>query len=177
MALPHYKLQHITNQAIDLSLASFPVILVPNDPPRKIEKLRGAIRSKKALTTMVLLAVLASAALLWLVLDPQSKVLNLRLLMIPASVIIGCLLFFVLALLLGSGTDESAAEILTEELPELGYKETLPPQLRHNQVEFCFEQWSSEPYNEILADTVVAEIFDDDLLAPDHLVFSLKAEE
>ena len=121
MALPHYKLQHITNHAIDLSLASFPVILVPNDPPRKIEKLRGAIRSKKALTTMVLLAVLASAALLWLVLDPQSKVLNLRLLMIPASVIIGCLLFFVLALLLGSGTDESAAEILTEELPELGY--------------------------------------------------------
>ncbi|MBS1812584.1 MAG: hypothetical protein JST84_30735 [Acidobacteria bacterium] len=175
------------------------MILVPADPPRKVEQLRIKLRSKKLLTFFGIIAVLAGAAMLWIALEPQNKELNLKQLMIPASILGSCLLFFLLAALLGKNSaTEEMVDISEELVSELTQKSlavksqpiSLTPEVTGEETltltavpgtgkpfEVYFEEWSSEPYTEIIDDSLIVEIFNDEMIAPDHLVFSVRATD
>lgn len=188
MALPHYN-PNSSEDSLTVQQDAFPVILVPADAPQKTAWLRNTLRSKLLLTGFGILAVLACAALLWFILDPN-KILNLKdkEFVIPASVLAGCLLFFLISALAGRRKDEQAAPLPNEPKTNIKQLEgipNLPPHTHddtsnwppHTQIEVCFEQWSSEPFNEIIDEAVLAEVFNDEMVAPDHMVISLQLDE
>jgi hypothetical protein len=176
MALPHYKL-HTLDKSVPLEPSSFPVILVPADPPQKTERLRNALRSKKLLTTFAILAVVASATLLWLLLEPGNKPPNPRYLIMLGGVAGFSLLYFLLAALLGRNAEAPLPTATAHEFALLTPRESIKADATPSQVEICCEEWSSEPFTEIMDESVMAEVFNDEMIAPDHLIFSFKVEE
>lgn len=189
MALPHYN-PNLSNEAQQLQQTVFPVILVPEEAPLKSHRLRQFLQSRRWLTTVVGVALLAAGIMLWLLLDPTNKTLDVKQLLWPASALGLCSFFLLLALWLGREPKETREKEATGEPRSTETKlltpvevETLPiifsPALpaAPPQIEFCFEQWDSEPVEEILDEALLAEVFDDNLLAPDHLVFSIKVGE
>ena len=197
MALPHYKL-HTANNPIEAVQSSFPVVLVPPDPPRKTEVLKAALQSRKALSVVGTIAVLASAAFLWILLDPQAKEPNLRQLTILAAIIGTSLVYFLLAAWAGKQNDKEIATAAPQDipLPVAAAPQSQPARnsLHNTQnvvaaeinetpatasvpFEVHFEEWTSGPYLEIIDDSVITSVFNDDLIAPDHLVFSIQADE
>jgi hypothetical protein len=182
MALPQYKLHNAVKQPL-LAAGPFPVILAPADPPQRLERLKNFLCSRKFLTTLVMLSIAAGATLLWFVLDPSHKLPNPTFLLVPAGTLAACLLLFFIIALVRIGAGTTAPETSEEELlplPEIirakpvehrRAKPTAP------QVEVKFEAWSSAPFTEILEDAVIAEVFNDEMLAPDHMVVSFKVEE
>jgi hypothetical protein len=94
----------------------------------------------------------------------------------------GCLLFLLLAAFLGqSATGEAPAlaepDIVPMEKKETVKKETVKAVPRRLHVEAHCEEWASEPFLEILDESILAEIYDDKLAAPDRLVFCLRVED
>lgn len=195
MALPHYN-PNLSNEAQQHQQTVFPVILVPEEAPLKSHRLRQFLRSRRWLTTVVGVALLAVGIMLWLLLDPTNKTFDskpfLWQLLWPASALGLCSFFLLLALWLGrepkeARDKEATGEPLSTEtklLPPVEVETlpihlppTLPAARTSPQMEFCFEQWDSEPVEEILDEALLAEVFDDNLLAPDHLVFSVKVGE
>ncbi len=176
MALPHYN-PNSNEPSLAMQQDSFPVILVPADNPGQTARVRTFLCCKPWLTILGSLAVLASAALLWMILDPNNNPLNLRELLIPAGVLATCCLFFIIAAWAGKGNGATGAVIAEEQpAPKKRIESLALPQL-NTQIEVCFEEWSSEPYNEIIDDAVLAEVFNDEMLAPDHMVISLRVNE
>lgn len=176
MALPHYN-PNSNEPSLVPQQDSFPVILVPADNPHHTARVRTFLCSRKLLTIFGILAVLAGAVMLWMILDPNNKPLNFREFLIPASVLAGCCLFFIIAAWAGK-SDEEKVSIVADEQPapkKRLEKTALPPP--PPQIEVCCEEWSSEPYNEIIDDAVLADVFNDEMLAPDHMVISLKVNE
>ncbi|MFN7928660.1 MAG: hypothetical protein U0Y68_12055 [Blastocatellia bacterium] len=179
MALPHYNLDTSDNTQ-QFQSAAFPVVLVPADASRKARPVRHFLRARWWLTMVGIIAMLAVAALLWLALDPNQRTFAPQRLLWPAVTLGICGFFFLLALWAGRASQPAADTTTdTEETPESEIlppeaPPTLPPALPHIAVS-C-EQWVSEPFTEIMDEAVLAEIFDDEMVAPDHLVFSLRVD-
>lgn len=192
MALPHYNLD-TSETAQQLQQSAFPVILVPAEAPQKTRRVRQFLRSRRWLTFLAIIAVVAIAVMLWMVLDPNHKVFDPKQLVWPAAALGSCCLFFLLALLASKEPKEKAEEPPTferlevEEPPTIKRKEAevlsylsapaLPAAEAAPRIEFCFEQWTSEPFTEIMDEALLAEVFDDEMVAPDHMVFSVKVDE
>jgi len=77
----------------------------------------------------------------------------------------------------GKGNEENISILPSEPTTPIERIEVIRPQSLSTQIEVCFEQWSSEPFNEIIDESVLAEVFNDEMLAPDHMVISLKIDE
>ncbi len=174
MALPHYKLQ--TPEAS----AAFPVLLAPAEASPRFGALTQILRSRKLLLSLQILAIVAGAALLWLLLDPTIKSPKPIHLWIPALTLGVCFLFMILIALVKNraeaiSSDEPEILFTMAELPVSKAKTLAPAQ--EFAIEMNLEQWSSEPFEEIMDEGVMAEVFNDDLVAPDHMVFSLKVAE
>ena len=171
MALPHYKLQ--TPEAS----TAFPVLLAPTETPPRFAALEQIFRSRKLLIALEIIAVAAGAALLWLLLDPTIQTPKPLLLLIPAITLGFCLLFFVIIAFVKKRVEieipNEPDSLLSMPMPAVSKSNTLAP-ANEFAVEMNLEQWSSEPFQEILDEALIAEVFNDDLVAPDHLVFSLQ---
>ncbi|HEX4947819.1 MAG TPA: hypothetical protein VFZ34_14200 [Blastocatellia bacterium] len=186
MALPHYKLHTLNNASLQAQTL-FPVLLAPMDPPQKFARLKQFFRSKKLLIALETLSLAAGATLLWLWLDPTIKA-PLPVYWIAPSVTLGVclLLFLMMALARNRTTVTEATEIETaadlppqtpvylprKTPPTVTGKSGVPP-----AIELDFEQWTSEPFVELIDEAIITEIFDDELIAPDHMVFCVKVPE
>ena len=174
MALPHYKLH--TPEAS----AAFPVLLAPTEAPPRFAVLNQIFCSRKLLIIVEIISVAAGAALLWLLLDPTITAPKPIHLLIPAITLGICLLCFVVIALVKNRAEARLSDETDQPLPMAALAVAPPkPQLptAELQAELNLEQWSSEPFQEIMDEALIAEVFDDDLVAPDHMVFSLKFSE
>ncbi len=174
MALPHYKLH--TPEAP----AAFPVLLAPAEAPLQFAALKQIFCSQKLLLSLEFISVAAGAALLWLLLDPTITAPNPIQLLILAITLGSCLLFLVIIALVKNRSEKDLPNEPDQLLPIAALaggttKTHLPP--TKLMAELKLELWSSEPFQEIMDEAVMAEVFNDDLVAPDHLVFSLKVAE
>lgn len=176
MALPHYKLH--TNPLPETP-AAFPVLLAPSEPPLRFAFIKRALRSRALLIGIEILSVAAGAALLWLWLDPTITAPQPIHLLIPAITLGVCFVLSILIALVRNNPDATEPEA-APELP-LPIPHITPVQRpTHNGVtksEWSLEQWSSRPFVEVLDDAVMAEVLDDDLVAPDYLVLSINIKE
>lgn len=177
MALPHYKLH--THTTLEAS-AAFPVLLAPAEMPPRLAALQQIFRSRKLLVSLQILAVAAGAALLWFLLDPTIKEPKPLQLWIPTITLGVCLLLFVVIALVKNRTETDVSDE-PDPLPPMaalavGKTKAFAP-ANEFAVEMNLEQWSSEPFQEIMDEALIAEVFNDDLVAPDHMVFSVKFAE
>ena len=177
MALPHYKLHtHIASEMP----ATFPVLLAPTETPPRFAALKHIFRSRKLLLGLQMISVVAGAALLWLLLDPTIKAPKPIHLLIPAITLGLCLLSFVIIALVKNRTETDLTDESDQILPMAALPVSKPKShLPHSELkaEVNLEQWSSEPFREIMDEAVIAEVFNDDLVAPDHMVFTVKVAE
>jgi hypothetical protein len=180
MALPHYKLQ--TNPMPEARVA-FPVLLAPAEPPLRFAVIQRALRSRSLLIAIEILAIAAGAALLWLWLDPTIKAPQPIYVLIPALSLGVC--FFVLILMaLAKNNADTTEQEATPEL-SLPVPQPIAPVAQRQQAlrtatnkpEWTLEQWTSQPFVEVLDEAVMAEVLNDDFVAPDHLVLSVKVTE
>ncbi len=183
MALPHYKLQ---KQIVETRAPEeFPFLLVPADTPPKAERLRGFLYSK-TLTIFLILALAASASgLIWQFFDPRT-VVSPELLKNPF--LISCASTFgvsLILLLILAGIKKKQASFVANPIALNTAKPTqltlakvleLPPR-PNTVVEWHCEKWDSAPFVEVLEETLIAEFFSDEMVAPDHLIFSFEVEE
>ncbi len=174
MALPHYKLH--TPEAS----AAFPVLLAPTEAPPRFAVLNQIFCSRKLLISLEIISVAAGAVLLWLLLDPAIKAPKPIHLLVPASALGICILSFVIIALVKNQREKDQSDEPDQLLPlavRAGgtTKTELPP--TELKAELNLEIWSSAPFQEIMDEAVIAEVFNDDLVAPDHMVFSLKVAE
>ncbi len=175
MALPHYKL-HTPE-----SSAAFPVLLAPAEAPPRAATLKQLFCSRQFLIGVEILSVAAGATLLWLLLDPTIKAPKPIHLLIPGITLGVCLLLFLVIALVKNRAD---IEVTAEpELP-LAMAPPLPVSKPKNlasaselRPEMTLEVWSSEPFEEIMDEALMAEVFNDDFVAPDQLVFSIQIAE
>lgn len=181
MALPHYKLQ--TNPLPEAPVG-FPVLLAPAEPPLRFAFIKRALRSRLLLISIEILSIAAGAVLLWLWLDPTSTAPKPLHLLMPA-VTLGVCVFLLLLMALVKNDADAPEHEAAPELP-LPVAQPVAPVQRpahngaHNGVvkpEWKLEQWSSKPFVEVLDEAVMAEVLDDDCVAPDHLVLSVKVKE
>lgn len=178
MSLPHYKLQtEYSSSTPDL----FPVLLPPAEPPKRFTRLKTWLRSRKLLIGLQVLSVAASAALLWMWLDPTLIAPKPVYLLVPAITLAVCLFLFLLIALVKNKleivpTDTQVDQPTSLTLLTPSSKKALPPKTELN-TEVNLEQWTSGHYEEILEDTIIADVFDDGLLAPDRLIFTVKVED
>ncbi len=175
MALPHYKLH--TPEAT----TAFPVLLAPTETPPRAATLKQIFCSRKFLIAIEILAVAAGATLLWLLLDPTIIAPKPLQLWIPGITLGVCLLLFLVIALVKNGADIE----VTEE-PELPLAMAPPllvskPKKLASTAQFgpemTLEIWSSEPFEEIMDEALMAEVFNNDFIAPDQLVFSIQIAE
>ena len=183
MALPHYKLQ---KQLVENPTPEeFPFLLVPNDAPPKAERLREFFYSKSLAIFLVLALVGSTTGLIWQIFDPRTA-MNLDLL--KNAYFIACLATSITSLLIlltiASMKKKQAnfiATPMTFNLPApkpltlAKVLELKPPS--NTVVEWRCEQWDSAPFVEVLEETVIAEVFSDEMIAPDHMVFSVAVED
>lgn len=177
MALPHYKLQ---TKALPDAPRSFPVLLAPEDPPVRFPLLKRILRSRLLLVGLQIIAVTAGASLLWIWLDPKLKTPHPLFILLPAVSLGLCCFLFMLIALVKNNPEEIVPEIPEEEppLPRQQVSEAeIKPDVTGLHAEVDCEEWVSHPFQEIMDEAVIAEVFDDDLIAPDHLVFSVKVPE
>ncbi len=175
MALPHYKL-HTSSEAP----AAFPVLLAPTEAPSQFAAVKQFFHSRKLLVSLVMIAVIAVAALLWILLDPTITAPKPIYLLIPAIALGLSLLCFIVIAIAKNRAEAELPDKSDEPLPiaVLPISKATPQLPRARlKTELNLEKWSSEPFLEIMDEAVMAEVFDDDLVAPDHMVFSLKVAE
>lgn len=183
MALPHYKLQ---KQLVEKSTPEdFPFILVPPDSAPKVERLRGFLASKPLTIFLVLLFVASATALIWQFFDPQTvfskELLKNPIVIASASTLIASLIILLILTSLKKKQTDFVASPMTLNLAEtkkLSLAKVLEITPRPNTViEWRCEQWDSAPFVEVLEETVIAELFSDEMVAPDHMVFSFEVED
>jgi F0F1-type ATP synthase assembly protein I len=175
MALPHYKL-HTPSE----TPAAFPVLLAPTEAPSRFASVKQFSQSRKLLIGLVAIVVIAGAALLWILLDPGGTAPKPIHLLIPAIALGLCLLIFVVMAIIKNRAEASSLDEADAPLP-IAFPpiNQIPPRLPRARLktELNLEKWSSEPFQEIMDEAVMAEVFDDDLVAPDHMIFSLKVAD
>jgi hypothetical protein len=175
MALPHYKL-HTPSEVP----ATFPVLLAPTEAPPRFASVKQFFQSRKLLIGLLTIAVLAGAALLWILLDPGVTAPKPIHLLIPSVALGLCLLIFLVMAVI-----KNRAEAITLDDSDAPLPIAIPPMNQmtprlsrtHLKTELNLEKWSSGPFQEIMDEAVMAEVFDDDLVAPDHMVFSLQVTD
>lgn len=176
MALPHYNL-NATEETLEIQQSAFPVILVPEDAPPKSTRIRNFFRSKILLSIFGIIALAACGAALWSILDPNSRAPHLKDFQIHGIVLGACALYFLLAALLGKTKEAVIPSLIDDPIPLVTKVKEIPSPQTNTHIEVFFEQWSSEPFDEILDEALLAEVFNDEMLAPDHMVFSLRLED
>ncbi|MBL8205637.1 MAG: hypothetical protein JNM09_15485 [Blastocatellia bacterium] len=179
MALPHYKLHA---EALPDAPITYPVLLAPAEAPIRLALLKQILRSKIFLIGLQILSIAAGATLLWMWLDPTIKTPKPAHVLIPAVTLGGCFLLFIITALIKSKEDDSLPIIAdvspsTPVLPVAPVTVTTQASPCKLKTEVSFEQWSSKPFQEIMDEAVIAEIFNDELIAPDHMVFSIRVTE
>lgn len=177
MALPHYKLH--TNPLPDAPVA-FPVLLAPAEPPLRLAFIKRALRSRPLLIGIEILSITAGAVLLWLWLDPTITAPKPVHILIPAVTLGVCVFLLLLLALVKNDADAPEHEAAPElPLPVTQPVAQVPRPVRNGAAkpEWRLEQWSSKPFVEVLDEAVMAEVFDAELVAPDHLVLSVKVKE
>jgi hypothetical protein len=145
------------------------------------------LRSRPLLIGIEVLAIAAGAVLLWLWLDPTIKAPQPSYVWIPALILGVCFFLLILMALAKNNADTTEQETM----PELPLPVTQPivaaiapiaqrPQALRtatNKPQWKLEQWTSQPFVEVLDEAVMAEVLNDDFVAPDHLVLSVKVME
>lgn len=177
MALPHYK-PHTYNAAE--ATTAYPVLLAPTETPSRWGAVKQFFFSHKLLFVVELIAVVACASLLWVLLDPSMKNAGSLYFLTPAIILGICIFLFGLISMINHRADynlssETNARQEITHLPATQVKALLPRTAV--RTELRLEQWSSEPFLEIMDEAVLAEVFNDDMVAPDHIVFSVKVVE
>ena len=177
MALPHYKLH--TNPLPEVPTA-FPVLLAPSEPPLRFAFFKRILRSRALLIGLQVLFITAGAVLLWLWLDPTTLSPQPIHLLIPAITLGACVALLILIALVKNNPDPAETEAAPDIPLPIPPPITPVPRPTHNSFtpsEWNLEQWSSRPFVEVLDDAVMAEVLDDDLVAPDYLVLSVNVQE
>ena len=197
MALPHYKL-HAPQQA--LGMDSFPVVMVPNDGPKHTSYLKDLFFSRKTQAIIALVSMAAIATALWVYLEPSNDLFPVNtgnsILISSLAIAAVTLILLTLAainkfksrdsfttlpetisLLAGRETSAATTPSSVESVVEAfeNYKRLASEQA--TSVEFFCEDFASEPFIEFLDEAVIAELFSDEMIAPDCLVFSLEVNE
>ena len=177
MALPHYK-PHTYN-ATEAATA-YPVLLAPTETQSRWGAIKQFFISHKLLLSVEIIAVAAGASILWLLLDPTMKNVRSIYFVIPVIILGICVFLFTLFSVINNRGErdlpsdpQSWPEITN--LPVSQVKALKPRSAL--KTELRLEQWSSAPFLEIIDEAVLAEVFNDDLLAPDHMVFSVNVVE
>lgn len=179
MALPRYKLH---TETLPDAPASYPVLLAPAEEPKRFGFLKQAFISKKFLIVLQIISLAAFGTLLWLMLDPTIKSPQPTYVLVPAITLAVCVvLFIIIAIVRNRANQQLPAPV--EATPKPTVRPIVHPIAKPRRksvaqnVELDFEQWSSEPFQEIMDEAVLAEVFTDDLVAPDKMVFSIKVED
>ena len=197
MALPHYKL-HTPQQTIGME--SFPVVMVPNDEPARTSHVKSLFFSRKLQVITVVINMTAIATALWVYFEPTTTLIPAQM---NRSILMGSLVITAITLLLlvvaGINKIQSRASFTTppETISLAASREVFalaaPSSIegvvlafeQHQQltaerataVEFSCEEFVSEPFIEFLDESVIAEVFSDEMIAPDCLIFSLEVKE
>lgn len=179
MALPRYKLH---TEALPDAPASYPVLLAPAEEPNRFGFLKKALTSKKLIIGLQIISFAAFGTLLWLMLDPTIKSPQPMYVLAPAITLAVCVALFIIISIVKNRAEEQLPAPV-EARPKFVVRPIVHPVAKPKRksvacnVELNFEQWTSEPFREIMDEAVVAEVFTDDLVAPDKMVFSIKVEE
>ncbi len=197
MALPHYKLNAPQQVA---GMESFPVVMVPSDSPVRAAHVKDLLFSRKtqAITALICMAAIATA--LWIYLEPKNSLFpsNTGNLILTGSLVIAAITTFLLVFAAIKSSQRSDAfttppettsllagrEIQTVATPSS--IESVVAKFEKNKrlvseqttaVEFSCEDFVSEPFVEFLDESVIAELFSDEMVAPDCLIFSIEVKE
>lgn len=184
MALPHYKLYHGEPTNI-LPPEQFPFLLVPNESSSALHRIRNFFLSKFLLQVLGTAICASGGTLIWLSFEPARNIeidgLKFSTLLIPASILGGSLLLLVIIAILKARADKPVEESLPMEIPQMEIVPLAPTHNRshpnHPIVEWRCEEWATEQYIEVLDDAVIAEIFPDEMMAPDRMIFSFEIKE
>ena len=200
MALPHYNLP-TPNQTIGME--SFPVVMVPNDGTARASHLKELFFSRKTQAITALLCMSAVATALWIYFEPTNAFISAKnsSAMLMASLAVAAVTLILLgiaAVYKLQSRDSFTTPPETISLPANREAVTVRNQTasssiesaviafeRHKRiaseqttaVEFLCEDFVSEPFIEFLDESVIAEVFSDEMIAPDCLVFSIEVKE
>ena len=200
MTLPHYKL-HAPQQTFGME--SFPVVMVPNDEPAQSSHLKDVFFSRPTQVITAVISMTAVATALWVYFEPTTALIPARtgsLILMASSAITGItVILLVFSAIhkfqsrdsfttppetISLSASRAAVSTLTLTPPSSiegavlafeQYKQLATEQA--NAVEFLCEEFVSEPFIEFLDEAVIAEVFSDEMIAPDCLIFSLEVKE
>ena len=200
MALPHYNLP-TPNQTIGME--SFPVVMVPNDDPARALHLKDLLFSRKTQAITALICMTAVATALWVYFEPTNAFISAKnsSAMLMASLAIAAVTLILLGIAAVFRLQSRDSFTTPPETISLSAtREAVTPRHqtaassmesavsafeRHKRiasqqtpgVEFLCEEFVSEPFIEFLDESVIAEIFSDEMVAPDCLVFRIEVKE
>jgi hypothetical protein len=197
MALPHYKLNAPQQVA---GMESFPVVMVPSDSPVRASQLKEIIFSRKTQAITALICMVAIATALWIYLEPTNSLFpeNTGILMLRGSLAVAAITLVLLVFSAAKKFQSSDSFITPPETTSLlagreALAATTPSSIgsvvavfesqkrlvseQANAVEFSCEDFVSEPFIEFLDESVIAELFSDEMVAPDCLIFSIEVKE
>ena len=197
MALPHYKLP--TPQQT-LGMESFPVVMVPNDGPVQTSHLKALFFSRKTQAITAVISIASIATSLWVYFEPTNALIPATMsssIMMASSAITGITLILLAFAAIHQLQSRDSFTTPPETMSLLASREALaltaPSSLesvvkvfeqhqriaseRTTAVEFSCEDFVSEPFIEFLDEAVIAEVFSDEMIAPDCLVFRIEVKE
>ena len=200
MALPHYNLP-APNQTFGME--SFPVVMVPNDDPARASHLRDFIFSRKTQAITALISMASIATALWIYFEPTNAFISAKnsSAMLMASLAVAAITLILLGIAAVNKLQSRDSFTTPPETISLSANreavtsrhQTASSSIesaviafeRHKRiaseqttaVEFLCEDFVSEPFIEFLDESVIAEVFSDEMIAPDCLVFSIEVKE